>query len=75
MWETRITCEACNGAHTICSESIPRAFEYDCPTTRQRVNMPFRDPARMPDPWTEVDAPGADSTTALSIEMHGRFEI
>ncbi|MFT5051987.1 MAG: hypothetical protein ACI8QZ_003418 [Chlamydiales bacterium] len=75
MWETSITCEACDGTHRICADSIPRAFEYDCPSARQRVHVPFRDPARMPEPWTEVARASAGATRALAIVMHGRLEL
>ena len=75
MWETTIACPACEASHTICSESIPRAFEFDCPTKQARVSVPYRDPARMPEPWTEVASASAGATRALSIEMHGRFEL
>lgn len=75
LWETEILCSSCGGTHLLCSEIIPRVFEYECPVTRARVSVPFRDPSRMPQPWAEVDSPSPDGIRTLVAEVHGRFEV
>ena len=75
MWETEVICKECEKPHLVCAEVIPRAFTFECPDTNQRVDMPFRDPSRIPDPWSEVSACSPRAITAIFTEEQGTFEM
>ena len=73
MWEVRVTCKACEQAHTVCADVRPRVYAFECPRTGERVDMPFRDPTRIIEPWSEVASCSPESIAALFTEEQGKF--
>ena len=59
----------------VCAEIKPRAFGFECPETSTLVDMPFRDPSLLADPWSEVEGPSPQAVRAISAEEQGRFEV
>jgi hypothetical protein len=75
MWEATIICKSCDKTHLVCAEIKPRAFGFECPETSTLVDMPFRDPSLLADPWSEVEGPSPQAVRAISAEEQGRFEV
>jgi len=77
MWEIELRCEACGEVHRIFAQldAAPRSFAYECPKTRERVVVRYRDPSRVVKPWTEVQGNSPDAIPTLAAAERGSFEL
>ena len=75
MWEMEVICDVCHNTHLVCSKLNPRAFAFECPVRRERVDMRYRDPSRISRPWAEVGECSPEAIPVLSAEERGAFEL
>lgn len=77
MWEAKMICESCHGAHVVCSPmgNKPRVFAYDCPVTGERMEVRYRDPSRFAINWHEVSRSTHGAVVASSSASRGAFEL
>lgn len=73
MWEAPVVCKSCEGTHLVRADVLPRSFSFECPQTGERVDMPFRDPSRMSEPWAEVATPSPEAIPTLFEAEQGSF--
>jgi hypothetical protein len=75
VWEAQIHCTSCGEAHRLSAELNPRAFSFECPRTRERVDVPFHDPSRLVDDWREVERRSPDAVEVLNAESQGKIDL